>query len=434
MTKPKRVAIVSGHFPPSNSVGVHRARLLAQYLPEFGWEPTVVTVHWNDIEENIDSALLELVSPELRVIRTRSFPLKPVRIVGDIGARAFYWHLMTLEQLIIRKEIDFVLITIPSNYSALLGQMLYRRHRFPFGIDYQDPWVHVWPGAEKLLSKAWFSCKLAHWLEPWAVKNAALITGIAPLYFEAVLQRNPSLRNHCVTIAMPMGHSEGDHQMLKASSRKTFLFCKGDGLFHMIYAGALLPKADAVLKRFFEALALLRDSDRALMERVRVHFVGTGTSPNDAQGHNVSLQIQRFGLGRWVDEHPSRINYIDVLNHLDAASAVLIIGSTEAHYSPSKIYQAVQAKSPIFALLHERSSAVNVLRESRAGQAVTFTEKRLPDAHQLSTQLADFVRDPRYSVNDVRWDAFDAYSSRNSARMLADALDRALELFAKRNV
>src|SRR5205823_5827919 len=172
MTRSKRLAIVTGHFPPSNLAGVHRSRLWAQYLPEFGWEPIIITAHWKYYEETLDPTLLELVSPELRVIRTKAIPLKPVRLVGDIGVRALYWQFKALDQLIAHKEIDFILFTIPSNYPALLGQVLYRRYSFPFGIDYQDPWAHVWPGAEKVLSKAWMSCKLAHWLEPWAVKNA----------------------------------------------------------------------------------------------------------------------------------------------------------------------------------------------------------------------------------------------------------------------
>ena len=39
----RRLALVSGHFPPSNLVGAQRARLWSRCLPEFGWEPTVVT-------------------------------------------------------------------------------------------------------------------------------------------------------------------------------------------------------------------------------------------------------------------------------------------------------------------------------------------------------------------------------------------------------
>ena len=32
----RRIALVSGHFAPSNLVGAHRARLWSRYLPEFG--------------------------------------------------------------------------------------------------------------------------------------------------------------------------------------------------------------------------------------------------------------------------------------------------------------------------------------------------------------------------------------------------------------
>jgi hypothetical protein len=432
MTNRKRIALVAAHFPPSNLAAVHRSRLWAQHLPEFGWEPIIVTTHWKYYEEALDSPLLQLVSPDLRVIRTKAFPVKPVRIIGDIGARALYWHFKALDELIIRKEIDFVHITIPSNFSALLGELLYRRHRFPFGIDYIDPWVHIWPAAKTPFSKARVSYNLSKMLEPWAVKNASLITGVAPLYYEPVLKRNPHLCHQCVSAAMPYGNSEGDYRSLRELPRETFLFPKDDGLFHMIYAGAMLPKAEAVLERLLEALTVLRDKDPEIMQRLRIHFVGTGTSPSDPRGHNIQSQLQRFGLNRWVGEHPNRIGYVDVLNHLIHASAILIVGSTEAHYTPSKVYQAVQAKRPMFALLHEQSTAVNVLRESRAGQAVTFTDDRLPAPGRLAEALAAFIRDPQYSADEVRWSAFEAYSARNSARMLASAVESALALFQRR--
>ena len=161
MTRNKRIAIVTGHFPPSNLAGVHRARLWAKYLPEFGWEPIVVTTHWDYYEEALDFDLLKLVDPGLRVIRTAALPIGPLRIFGDIGLRALYWHFKALDELVLRKEIDFIQITIPSNYSAVLGELLYRRYKFPFGIDYQDPWVDEHDEAETFLGKAWLSQKIA---------------------------------------------------------------------------------------------------------------------------------------------------------------------------------------------------------------------------------------------------------------------------------
>jgi hypothetical protein len=332
----------------------------------------------------------------------------------------------------VQKKIDFFHITIPSNFSALLGELLYRRHGFPFGIDYIDPWVHSWPAALVPLSKAWTSYNLSKLLEPWAVKHASLITGVAPLYYEPVLRRNPPLRDQCISAAMPYGNSDLDYSLLEKLSPDPFLFCPDDGLFHMIYAGALLPKADAVLERLWGALAVLRDKYPEILQRIRIHFVGTGKSPNDPNGHTIKPKLQRLGLERWVDEHPHRIAYTDALNHLKQASAILIVGSTEAHYTPSKIYQAVQAKRPIFALLHKRSSAVGVLRESGAGRVITFEDEQLPSPENLAEALASFVRDPQYCADSVRWGAFEAYSARNSARILAGAVERALALFEKR--
>ena len=59
----RRVALVSGHFAPSNLVGAHRARLWSRYLPEFGWEPIVVTGDPAHYEERPDPDLERLVAP-----------------------------------------------------------------------------------------------------------------------------------------------------------------------------------------------------------------------------------------------------------------------------------------------------------------------------------------------------------------------------------
>ena len=227
---PRTVAIVSPHFPPSNLAGVHRARLLAQHLPEFGWRPVIVTTHWRHYEEELDWGLAGLVDPAVEVIHTQAASTRPVRVVGDIGVRALPWHLATLRRLRSERRIDFVLVTVPSFYSAMLGELLYRRAPLPFGIDYQDPWVHHWPAAEIKYSKAWASLQLAQRLEPWATRNAALITGVAEGYFEGVLDRNPALRGTCVTAAMPIGFSGLDFAAPAVTSRGPTEFDTGGRL------------------------------------------------------------------------------------------------------------------------------------------------------------------------------------------------------------
>ena len=84
--------MISPHFPPDTSAATHRVRMLAPHLPEYGWEPTVVSVDPRDYESRLDPGLLEFVPQSLRVIRCRAWPAQWARRVGigDLGLRA--WH------------------------------------------------------------------------------------------------------------------------------------------------------------------------------------------------------------------------------------------------------------------------------------------------------------------------------------------------------
>lgn len=421
----KNVVLVAAHFTPSNLAAVHRSRLWAQHLREVGWNPIIVTTHHRHYEEVLDWDLHGLVPADLEVIRTAAFLTKPFRMVGDIGVRGLLFHYRALARLARQKRMDFLHVTIPSNFSALLGRMVHEAHGTPYGIDYIDPWVHEWPGSEQRFSKAWTSAQLARVLEPWAVRDAALITGVAPLYYEDVLERNPHLRGQAVTAAMPYGGSESDFAALRERPREPYLFDPKDGRFHMIYAGAMLPRGYPILERLFEALAVLRAREPDLARQLHITFVGTGSSPNDPRGFNVKPYAERIGVTDMVREHPARVPYVDVLSHLLHASAVLIVGSTEPHYTPSKSFQGVQARRPMLALLHEASTAAGFLRESHAATVVTVSEHRLPAAGELAATLAAFMRDRSYDPARVLWERFEQYSARSSARALGAALDEA---------
>src|SRR5262249_50954609 len=358
-------------------------RLLSRHLPEFGWRPVVVTTHWRHYEEELDWGLAGLVDPMVRVIHTPAIPTRPVRLVGDIGIRALPWHLAALRRLRGEQRVDFVLVTVPSFYSAALGELLYRRSPLPFGIDYQDPWVHLWPAAEIKYSKAWASLQLARRLEPWATRNAALITGVAEGYFEGVLNRNPGLRGSCVAAAMPIGFSTLDFVAPAVTARGPTEFDLGDGCLHLVYAGALLPKAHGVMERFLQAVAVLRVHNSPAGQRLRLHFIGTGKAPTNPDGHNIRPLALRIGVADAITAHPHRMPYLDVLASLTCADGVLIVGSTEPHYTPSKVYQAVQSRRPVLALLHEASTAIDVLERSRAGTVIKLTERALPEPESI---------------------------------------------------
>src|SRR5215467_6707676 len=96
-----RVLMLSPQFPPDSSAAAHRVRLLAPHLPQYGWEPTVVSVDPRDYESRIDLGLVGLVPGSLRVIRCRALPSRWTRRfgVGDLGLRAFLGLLRTCSDL-----------------------------------------------------------------------------------------------------------------------------------------------------------------------------------------------------------------------------------------------------------------------------------------------------------------------------------------------
>src|SRR2546423_2472696 len=117
--------------------------------------------------------------------------------------------------------------------------MVHELRGIPYGIDYIDPWVHDWPGSERILTKHWISRKLADILEPYAVAKAALITGVAEGYYKGVIDRNPHLRGRAVTAAMPYGGEERDHEQARSLQLNPYLFRERSQTFRLLYAGAL---------------------------------------------------------------------------------------------------------------------------------------------------------------------------------------------------
>jgi hypothetical protein len=418
----KKILILYPHFPPSNLAGVHRARLFAQHLPSFGWEPTILTVHEKYYEEKLDFNLEKLLPNDLRIEKVNAFSVKNVRLIGDIGLRGFFQLYKKAKNLLKKEEFDFLYIPIPSFYCALLGRMLHSSTQIEYGIDYIDPWVHNFPGSEKIFSRHWFSTKLAKFLEPIAIKKASLITGVAEGYYQPVLDRNPHLKS-IVTGAMPYGGEVKDHEILSTLNIETYLFKKNDKI-QFVYAGAMLPKSYIPLEKIFEKIK----ADKLLFENVEFHFIGTGKRANDKESFNIKPLAEQYGLwNEIIFEYPARIPYLDVLVHLDIADGVFILGSTEPHYTPSKSYQAVLSHKPILAVLHSSSTAVQVLQKSKAGTVLAFNGE--DDVEKIKTNFSQMFSEwtkfkDAFNFLDVNMEEFNKFSAYEVTKILATLLDK----------
>jgi hypothetical protein len=422
----KKILILYPHFPPSNLAGVHRARLFAQHLPSFGWEPVVLTVHEDFYEEKLDRNLEKLLPATLRIEKVNAKPLGKKRLIGDIGLRGFTSLYKKAKKLITEEHFDFLYIPIPSFYCALLGRRLQHSTGIKYGIDYIDPWVHTFPGSEKYFSRHWFSTKLARFLEPIAIKKASLITGVAEGYYNSVLQRNPHLKN-ITTGSMPYGGEAADHEIIKLLNIEPYLFQPKVGKLQLVYAGAMLPKAYKPLEKIFETIS----ANLTFFENVEFHFIGTGKLANDDNSFNIKPLAIKYGL--WqniVFEYPARIPYLDVLAHINIANAVFILGSTEPHYTPSKIYQAILSQKPLIAVLHKQSTAASIVEKSNAGKVLVFEgeDDLLSIRNNFISTWNDFIiYSNNYSHLKVDMKEFEKYSAKSVTMQLVDLLNKIVQ-------
>lgn len=419
----KKILIISPHFPPSNLTAVHRARFFANHLPHFGWEPIILTVHEKFYEENLDWNLHKLLPKSLRVEKANAIKVTKPRIIGDIGLRAFRSVYTKAKELIKKEKIDFLYITIPSFYGALWGRWLHESTGILYGIDYIDPWVHQFPGSNKIFSRHWFATKVASFLEPIAVKKASLISGVAQSYYEDVIKRNPKLEKSCRFVAIPYGSERSDHEAVEKMDLQPYLFQKS-GKFQMVYAGAMLPKAYTLLEKIFAAILKAPE----IFKDVEFHFIGTGKSTSDPKGFNIKHMAEKYGLWqKSIFEYPARIPYLDVLVHLNAADGVFILGSTEPHYTPSKVYQAVLSQKAILAVLHQDSTAVKVIRDSQAGNVLDFNgdkdvEKIRDSFGHVFQEYREFISN--YDYYEVDQSPFRQYSAEKITSTLNDSINK----------
>jgi glycosyltransferase involved in cell wall biosynthesis len=425
----RRVLMVSPHFPPDSSAASHRVRLLAPHLEEAGWSPTVVTLDRSAYEGRLDPGLEALVPASLRVVRADAWRAGLTRRVGlgDLGLRAFTGLRHTCRALLSRERFDALFITVYPVYPALLGPGLKAAFHVPFVLDYQDPWVGAWGrsvgggpgGSPDWKSRA--SRRLGTWLEPKAVNAADAIVAVSQGTIDGIVERIPAAARlpHGV---IPLGFEPDDFTALGARPPIARHFDATDGLVHLCYVGTLLPAGTGTLRLLLRALALARRDDPAA-SCLRLHFFGT-SNQSDSDVHRVLPVARECGVADAVTEVPGRLDYLDALSVLTHASAILLLGSSERHYTASKLFPALLAKRPILALFHEASSVVSILRAAAVEptvRVVTYGDASPDEARvaEVACHLHALAAACAYDARDVSLERVDEVSARHLARRLA---------------
>jgi hypothetical protein len=410
---------------------MHRVRISLPHFSEFGWTPFVLAVDPIYVERVIEPLLLETVPKDIPVHRVKAIPVRWARKVGigDVGVRALPFLYRAGANIIQHHKIDLVYLSTTAFVAMTLGRLWKEKYGIPFALDMQDPWVGDYyehkPKAERP-RKYWLSSRLHRILEPWTMRRVDGIIAVSEAYHETLRRRYPWISvERCRTI--PIGAARADFDVAARVTNQNCFFQIGDGLLHGVYAGVLGP----VMKETCAALCLAfrQGLQRypALFSKVRLHFLGTDYATGAKARPTIQPMAAKMGLETYIQEHPRRLSFMEVLNLLKQADFLLLPGSDNPHYTASKIYPYILAQRPLFAVFHEQSSVVQVLRSTHAGEVVAFSSERSAEiATLIVPRLAEFLQRLPFQPS-TDWQALEPYTAREMTRRQCDLFDQIVE-------
>ncbi len=420
----KRLLLITYYYPPRPGVGSIRPGGLAKYLPEFGWEPIIMTPalppgpqpNARVIETGYRDVLADLkarvgLNPQKGVHEQLKLPqsstprwtlphttvlswLKEAIVFPDPFKGWLPFARQSIRQFAARETVDAILTTSHPVTCHLLGAFAKRELRRPWLADCRDLWVGP------------------------ATPRAGILTGLN----RALERRTLSQADALVTVSAPLAdHLQHRHPtqpvtwITNGFDPDDFRSPNGDltPFFSITYTGTLYEgKRDPTL--LFEALAELSAEGRIDKKLLRLRFYGP-------QEPWLFALARRYGLEEALEAH-GMVPRIEALRVQRESQLLLLLGMNNAAdpgcYT-GKIFEYLASGRPTIALGGENGVVSQLLRESDAGVCAS-SKPQLCDF--LMNAYAEFRASGHVEFHG-REQVINQYTHREMARKFASELD-----------
>jgi hypothetical protein len=162
--------------------------------------------------------------------------------------------------------------------------------------------------------------------------------------------------------------------------------------------------------------------------RLQIRFVGTSAQPEGEDRLGLQALAGEAGVGDLFQLEPRRVPYLDALRTMQDADLLLLPGSTDAHYTASRIFPAWLARKPVLALFHAASTVIALARELGGVRVIAYDDQAGPETRAAVTAAAigEIVRRNPAAVPPRNEAAFGPYAARGVAQRYAALFDRVL--------
>ncbi len=415
----KRILLVGCDYFPLSTPGSFRLYAFARHLGEFGYEPHILTLDWDQTNVTSGYWSADCLDPEapadpcpvtrfyyrfpgggrlraaLRQYTVRgmfplSWPLCLTRLFAD--------H---MERLHTQHRFHIILTTVPYYPSMVAAHRLHRRSGLPWIMDFRDI-KGEWP-----ILRSW--TRPWRWFHPvyerWAVSCQARIARSANAVVTVSEPLAKALENqtHAKVDVIPNGFAP--EEFPTAGSR-------ADGVFRMVYAGTIIPERRSPAP-VLEALDLLCRSGKIAQECFSLDFYGASAEriKNLTMGRacaplvHVHARVPKHAIHRIMTD-------AGILLHLSTPGAKGII--------TSKLTEYLGARRPILTVPGDGDVVDELLRRTRAGGSLRNSAEI---AGWILQQYEHWKTHGEHLVPNLVEEEVAKYTWHRQVRRLAELLD-----------
>ncbi|GHU22920.1 hypothetical protein FACS189497_00730 [Betaproteobacteria bacterium] len=360
-----KILMTAFHFPPqAGSSGVLRTLNFVKYLPEHGWQPTVLSAHPRAYTQT-RADLLSAIPERVKVIRAQALDAgRHLSILGKyprifaLPDRWATWWFDAVRQgkaEIRRSCPDLIWSTYPVSTAHLVGLSLARASGRPWIADFRDPMVNGnYPG-DLLQRRVWAA------IEARVLRETAVCVFTTENAAQTYRERYPAAADKCVVIAN--GYDEAAFTDVRPARPGV----EPDTLL-LLHSGAIYPQ-DRNPGPFFAAVRGLLEARVLDPARLCIRFRATG------HDDEVRAAVHAHGLEAVVDIAPP-VPYSDALSEMMGADGLLVFqGSAFNTQIPAKIYEYLRAGRPILALVDPGGNTAKTLSPFDAVMEADITDE-----------------------------------------------------------
>jgi glycosyltransferase involved in cell wall biosynthesis len=373
------VLVIAYYFPPMGGAGVQRTLKFVKYLPDFGWQPHVLTVRKTTGLQ--DPYLVEEIPTEVSITRTAILQ-PPSYLPWKIRSFISRWFLIIDEEIgwlplatpaargVIESAngIQMIYSTSAPYTSHLVARRLHWQTQLPWVADFRDPWM----GNPFIKFPTTFHRRINEQMEQ------SVFTGADRVIFTTDAARMHYLHKYATLpaeklVTIPNGYDPEDLP-------KAIQDLKPETIFNIVHLGSLYQKTRSS-ESFLRALHQVFRDGNLPPDKIRVQFIG-----------NIDKETQGLVNQFKLNDNVMLLGYLThrkAIDHLFSADLLLLIpsyGTGSELFVPAKLYEYLASQKPILCLAQDGPCAQMIIQR-RAGWIVPPQ-----DSSKIAEQLVRLYR------------------------------------------